>query len=150
MAWHAIISSTQIYGIGHSVAHDLCGELGLNPFSTPSDIGMPSFEVLKRHVERLYQPRHIAIKAEGENILRKIRLGTYQGLRHSLALPVHGQRTRNNHKTQRKLGKMRSNLFSFPLLTGKADTVNKILNQQSALAAQASAAKKHAAQTKKK
>jgi len=35
------------------------------------------------------------------NISLKVDLSSYQGLRHKLSLPVHGQRTRTNARTQR-------------------------------------------------
>ena len=58
--------------------------------------------------------------SSGDNILAKVRMGSYQGLRHQMCLPVHGQRTRSNAKTQRKLGKQRADLFNIPLLSKKA------------------------------
>lgn len=47
-------------------------------------------------------------------------MGSYQGLRHQMCLPVHGQRTRSNAKTQRKLGQRRALLYNIPLLNKKA------------------------------
>lgn len=56
----------------------------------------------------------------GDNILAKVRMGSYQGLRHQMCLPVHGQRTHTNAKTQRKLGVRRAQMFNIPLLSKKA------------------------------
>lgn len=47
-------------------------------------------------------------------------MGSYQGLRHQMCLPVRGQRTRSNAKTQRKLGAERAKLFNIPVLSKKA------------------------------
>lgn len=59
-------------------------------------------------------------RCAGDNILAKVRMGSYQGLRHQMCLPCHGQRTRSNAKTQRKLGARRAELFNIPLLSKKA------------------------------
>lgn len=41
-----------------------------------------------------------------ENIQLKRRIGSYQGIRHAMGLPVHGQGTRNNAKTAKKLNRL--------------------------------------------
>lgn len=53
----------------------------------------------------------------GDNILAKVRMGSYQGIRHQMCLPVHCQRTRSNNKTQTTLGPKRAQLFNIPTLT---------------------------------
>lgn len=40
------------------------------------------------------------------NIALKRAIGSYQGMRHAMGLPVHGQRTRTNAKTARKLNRV--------------------------------------------
>ena len=62
----------------------------------------------------------LSFVASGDNILAKVRMGSYQGLRHQMCLPVHGQRTHTNAKTQRKLGVRRAQMFNIPLLSKKA------------------------------
>lgn len=47
-----------------------------------------------------------------ENIQLKRRIGSYQGLRHAMGLPVRGQNTRNNAKTARKLNRLDRKGFS--------------------------------------
>lgn len=66
------VSLRQIYGVGPSVALQLCGELGINPLSNPTDIGIQRFEYIKRILERRYQPRHIAEKQQQPYILRML------------------------------------------------------------------------------
>ncbi|OAA54271.1 40S ribosomal protein s13 [Niveomyces insectorum RCEF 264] len=41
-----------------------------------------------------------------ENIKRLRAMGTYRGRRHAMGLPVHGQQTRNQIETARKLNKI--------------------------------------------
>jgi small subunit ribosomal protein S13 len=109
-----------LYGIGRTQAFRLCGDLGLNPFQKLDHIPETDFEVIKSKIETTFEPQHAVMKRMGDNILAKVRMGSYQGLRHQMCLPCHGQRTRSNAKTQRKLGQRRAELFNIPLLSKKA------------------------------
>lgn len=114
------IAFTTLFGIGRTQAFRLCGDLGLNPFQKLGAIPDADFEPIKQKIESTYQPKHAVLKRVGDNILAKVRMGSYQGLRHQMCLPVHGQRTRSNAKTQHKLGEIRAKLFNIPLLSKKA------------------------------
>jgi small subunit ribosomal protein S13 len=109
-----------LYGIGKTQSFRLCGDLGLNPFQKLGAIPDADFEGIKAKIETTFEPKHAVLKRQGDNILAKVRMGSYQGLRHQMCLPVHGQRTRSNANTQRKLGKARAALFNIPLLSKKA------------------------------
>jgi len=113
------IAFMSLYGIGKSQSYRLCGDLGLNPHTKLSDISDEDFEPIKAKIESTFKPRHEAIKRMGDNILAKVRMGSYQGLRHQMCLPVHGQRTKCNAKTQRKLGLKRAQLFNIPIIAKK-------------------------------
>ncbi|MSQ11374.1 MAG: 30S ribosomal protein S13 [Dehalococcoidia bacterium] len=89
------IALRYLFGIGPTRALVVAREAGIQ--------GNPKMrEVSDEHLARL---REIIakFKIEGDlrrevqmNIRRKIEIRSYQGIRHSRGLPVHGQRTRSN------------------------------------------------------
>ena len=91
------LSLQAVYGIGLFRARELCGQLGLNPRARTSTLGA-SFSRVRALIESRYSPRHVAEKVAQAAILDKVRIGSYQGIRHAQALPVRGQRT----QTQRQ------------------------------------------------
>ena len=107
-----------VYGVGAHSARLLCGQLGLNP-NTPLRSLHASFPAIKQHIEQHYQPRHIAEKAIAARILHKVKIGSYEGIRHTQSLPVRGQRTQTNARTQRKLGRQRMIAFNIPAFNKK-------------------------------
>lgn len=46
------------------------------------------------------------------NIAFKRKIGAYSGMRHAMGLPVHGQNTRNNAQTAKKLNRIARRGFS--------------------------------------
>jgi small subunit ribosomal protein S13 len=95
------IALTRIYGIGRSLAKEICKKAQI-----PDDSRVHS--LTEEQVTRL---RHVIegnYKIEGElrtdvtmNIKRLMDIGSYRGLRHRRGLPVHGQRTRTNARTRK-------------------------------------------------
>ena len=112
------LSLQSVYGVGLFRAREICGLLGLNPHTKTSTLGA-SFTRVRAHVEAAYAPRHVAEKVSQGHILDKVRIGSYQGIRHAQALPVRGQRTQTNAKTQKKLGKQRQHAFNVPTFNKK-------------------------------
>ena len=68
---------------------------------------------LKEVIEKDHPTQRELETKMGDDILRKIAIGSYQGIRHTMALPVRGQRNNVNAKTQRKLGLRRAAMFGF-------------------------------------
>ena len=60
---------------------------------------------LKLH-NNFHQDQPAFVLEVRENIQLKRRIGSYQGLRHAMGLPVRGQHTRNNGKTAKKLNRL--------------------------------------------
>ena len=108
-----------LYGIGLSTARRVCGELGLNPQTQLRLLSPASFSSLRAHVESRFEPRHIAEREQQRRILDKVRIGSYAGIRHAQCLPVRGQRTQTNARTQRKLGRQRQLAFGLPAFNKK-------------------------------
>ena len=94
------IALTYIYGIGSKVAKNVLKQARV-------DIGIKAKDITSEELKRL-QAVIETIPTEGElrkqvrdNIETLKRSQAYQGLRHSMGLPVRGQRTRTNARTRK-------------------------------------------------
>jgi len=95
------ISLRYIYGIGPTVATQICARLGLEPSMradalTEADIGRLSAFVQSTYVVEGDLRRQVA-----NDIKRLVGIHCYRGLRHRAGLPVNGQRTRTNARTRK-------------------------------------------------
>lgn len=95
------ISLTYIFGVGTVTARDICGATGVDGSTKVRDL-------TDEEVAKVRQWIDANLKVEGElrrevqqNIRRKIEIGSYQGMRHVLGLPLRGQRTRTNARTRK-------------------------------------------------
>jgi len=97
---HVRVALRAIYGIGDSLAREICEAAGVKTDMKVSDMAEPELEALRREVARFPVEgdlrREITI-----NIKRLIDLGCYRGLRHRRGLPVRGQRTKTNARTRK-------------------------------------------------
>ena len=96
------IALTYIYGIGRTTAQQLLAETGVNPNLRVHELGDEELVKLRDQIEANN------IKIEGDlrrevqaDIRRKIEIGSYQGRRHRMGLPVRGQRTKTNARTRK-------------------------------------------------
>lgn len=95
------ISLMYIYGIGRSLANEICDTLKL-------DRNMRAHKLSQEDIARINALLQSKYVVEGD-LRRQIqsdirRLGTihsYRGLRHRVGLPVRGQRTRTNSRTRK-------------------------------------------------
>lgn len=94
------ISLTYIFGIGDKVAKDILKSAKVEPNIRTKNLNPEELKRIQAVIE--------AVPTEGE--LRKInhdnietlkRIQSYRGLRHTMGLPVHGQRTRTNARTRK-------------------------------------------------
>ena len=97
----ADIALTYIYGVGRPTAARICAATQIDPATKVRDLTDEEVVLIRRWIEA-------NLKVEGElrrevqqAIRRKIDIGSYQGMRHVLHLPVHGQRTRTNARTMK-------------------------------------------------
>ncbi|MEX0873577.1 MAG: 30S ribosomal protein S13 [Actinomycetota bacterium] len=112
----ADIALTYIFGVGRTTAGNICAHSKIDPATKIQDL-------TDEEVARIRQWIDANTKVEGElrrqvqqDIRRKIEIGSYQGMRHVLGLPVRGQRTRTNSRTRK--GPRRT-------VAGKKKTVGK-------------------------
>ncbi|MCD6308848.1 MAG: 30S ribosomal protein S13 [Candidatus Latescibacteria bacterium] len=95
------IALTRIYGIGRTLAKEICAKSNIPEESRVKDL-------TEEHVNNLRQVIEGHYKIEGElrseivmNIKRLMDIGSYRGLRHRRGLPAHGQRTKTNARTRK-------------------------------------------------
>jgi small subunit ribosomal protein S13 len=112
----ADIALTYIFGVGKTTAGNICTHSKIDPGTKIQDL-------TDEEIARIRQWIDANTKVEGElrrqvqqDIRRKIEIGSYQGMRHVLGLPVRGQRTRTNSRTRK--GPRRT-------VAGKKKTVGK-------------------------
>ena len=112
----ADIALTYILGVGRTTATSICTHAKVEPDTKIQDLTDDELTRIRQWIDA-------NVKVEGElrrqvqqDIRRKIEIGSYQGMRHVLGLPVRGQRTRTNSRTRK--GPRRT-------VAGKKKTVGK-------------------------
>ncbi len=95
------ISLTYIYGIGQTLAREVCARADVDPNTRVR-------ELTDEEVTRLRNDIDASLRVEGDlrrdvsqDIKRKMEINCYQGVRHRKGLPVHGQRTHTNARTRK-------------------------------------------------
>ncbi len=97
----AEIALTYIYGVGRTTSKAILDNCQI-------DRDTKVRALTEEEVVRLRSFFDQNLKVEGDlrrevaqNIKRKMEIGCYQGLRHRVGLPVHGQRTHTNARTRK-------------------------------------------------
>lgn len=95
------ISLTYIFGIGRTMARQVCEAVDVDPTTRVRDLTDEEVTRIRNHIDQ-------SLKVEGDlrrdvqqDIKRKMEIGCYQGIRHRRGLPVHGQRTHTNARTRK-------------------------------------------------
>jgi small subunit ribosomal protein S13 len=101
---HVIIGLRKIFGIGPFRAKLICDTLSINKHFRIKDLTDLKKSRLIKEIQT-YTTEGDLKKEIKNNIDKLISIKSYHGLRHNLGLPVRGQRTRSNAKTQRFLSK---------------------------------------------
>src|SRR5688500_10311918 len=96
------VSLTYIFGVGTTTAAEICTRTSIDPTTRVKDLTDDEVARIRQWIDAS------DFKVEGDlrrdiqqNIRRKIEIGCYQGMRHVLGLPVHGQRTKTNARTRK-------------------------------------------------
>jgi small subunit ribosomal protein S13 len=95
------IGLTYIYGIGLSSSKEILAKTSVNPDTRVKDLSDADVGALREVVEADYQVEGDLRRWNQMNIKRLMDIGTYRGRRHRMGLPVRGQRTRTNARTNR-------------------------------------------------
>jgi small subunit ribosomal protein S13 len=100
-AKRADIALTYIFGVGPTKASEICSQADVSPSTRIQDL-------TDEEITRIRQWIDTNLKVEGElrrqvqqDIRRKTEIGSYQGMRHVLGLPLRGQRTQTNARTRK-------------------------------------------------
>ena len=96
------VALSEVYGIGYSRARALCFAIGATPLTTAAELRPFHLSQLYAAVEARYVVGNDLRAATTESIQRLIRIRSYRGSRHLQRLPVRGQRTHSNARTQKK------------------------------------------------
>lgn len=92
------------YGIGPKTAQVICHRLQINPQYRVKELTDLQINLLVKQLKPYTIDMDLK-KQIKSNIEKLINIKSYRGLRHSYGLPVRGQRTRSNGKTQKYLSK---------------------------------------------
>jgi small subunit ribosomal protein S13 len=95
------IALTYIYGIGRTTAKKLLEETGVSPQLRVHELGDAELVKLRDAIESQYKIEGDLRREVQADIRRKIEIGSYQGRRHRMGLPVRGQRTKTNARTRK-------------------------------------------------
>jgi small subunit ribosomal protein S13 len=97
---HAFIALTSIYGIGRSLANNICQEAGIEPSTKIQELSEEQIDSIRGIVSR-YTVEGDLRREISMNIKRLMDLGCNRGIRHRRGLPLRGQRTRTNARTRK-------------------------------------------------
>ena len=100
------IGLTYIFGIGRTRAKEILAATGISPDVRVKDLTDEQLVAMRDFIEGNYETEGDLRRSVAADIRRKIEIGSYQGRRHRMGLPVHGQRTRTNARTRK--GKKRA------------------------------------------
>jgi small subunit ribosomal protein S13 len=97
---HVVISLRYVYGIGATVAKNLCKATGISPTAKVSALSENQLDSLRNEIGKITVEGDLR-REVSMNIKRLMDLGTYRGIRHRKGLPVRGQRTKTNARTRK-------------------------------------------------
>jgi small subunit ribosomal protein S13 len=90
-----------IYGVGPSVAHQVCGGLNLDESRKAHTLTDEELARIAAFVEKNYVVEGNLRRQRTQNVNRLRDIKCFRGVRHRAGLPVRGQRTRTNARTRK-------------------------------------------------
>ena len=93
------VALTYIYGVGRSQAAKALEATGISPDLRSKDLTEEQTIALRDWIDQNLKVEGDLRREIAADIRRKVEIGCYQGLRHRKGLPVRGQRTHTNAKT---------------------------------------------------
>jgi len=98
---HIGVALRYIYGIGSTLSQKILAQAGVESGVKADDLTEDEVNRVREIIDREYRVEGELRKEVNLNIKRLIEIGSYRGIRHRHNLPVRGQRTRTNARTQR-------------------------------------------------
>ncbi|MEX2395249.1 MAG: 30S ribosomal protein S13 [Actinomycetota bacterium] len=97
----ADVALTYIEGIGRATANDICDQTSINRSTKIQDLTDDEVTRIRQLIDNNYKVEGELRRQRQQDIRRKIEIGSYQGMRHVLNLPVRGQNTQTNARTRK-------------------------------------------------
>ena len=97
----ADIALTYIHGIGRTTASSICDQTSINPATKIQDLTDDEVTRIRQLIDNAFKVEGELRRQTSQDIRRKIEIGSYQGMRHVLNLPVRGQNTQTNARTRK-------------------------------------------------
>jgi small subunit ribosomal protein S13 len=95
------VALQRIYGIGTTSSQRILADTGIEPSLRVKELSEEQVGQIRDVIDKQYKVEGDLRREVQSNIRRLIEISSYQGTRHRLRLPVHGQRTRTNARTKR-------------------------------------------------
>ena len=95
------VSLMNIYGIGKSLALEICKETNIDENTIVKDLSEPELDVIRGYIDKNFEVEGELRQKTFRDIKRLKDIKSYRGIRHKLGLPVRGQRTRHNAHTRK-------------------------------------------------
>lgn len=95
------ISLTYLYGIGKVTAERILKEAQIDPQVRANKLTEDEVSRIAQIIDRNYVVEGQLRRQVSQNIARLREIGCYRGVRHRKGLPVRGQHTQTNARTQR-------------------------------------------------
>ena len=96
-----LVSLQYIYGIGATLSQKILAQTGINPDTKTDSLTEEEVNRLRELIDHEHSVEGELRKEVNQNIRRLIDISSYRGIRHRYNLPVRGQRTRTNARSQR-------------------------------------------------
>ncbi len=93
------IALTYIYGIGHPLSRTILQQTKINMDKKVRDLTEQEITALRKEIEAKYQVEGDLKRKVQNDIARLKTIKCYRGVRHTVGLPVRGQKTRSNART---------------------------------------------------
>ena len=97
---HLDVGLTEIFGIGRSRAQKILDAIELDYQTTPNDLSEEEDKKLRQELEEYTLEGDLRRQKEAD-VKRLKDVESYRGMRHSKNLPVRGQNTQTNSRTNR-------------------------------------------------
>ena len=95
------VSLMNIYGIGKSLALEICKETNIDENTLVKDLSESDLDVIRGYIDKNFEVEGELRQKTFRDIKRLKDIKSYRGIRHKLGLPVRGQRTRHNAHTRK-------------------------------------------------
>ncbi len=94
------IGLTEIFGVGRSLAGKILKETKIDAGKKAKDLSVEEENALRDAIDKITIEGDL--RRDVSSHIKRLRdIGTYRGKRHSVSLPVRGQRSKTNSRTRR-------------------------------------------------